>query len=355
MSSAETLKFFTEYAGQLEKEIADGDAKNADIKMKIKLRNEMMAKIQECVGAFKADKTLSRDQANSLKSAETALTEISYTGRDFDETATFCGRVDQLYDAYVNGDSELEESFCAKVKLRFKSSTYSRVKNAEEELKTWTQLRDWLNKNFDSGLSSIQLLQRSMETHWDSNQGWKRYAQEIEIRMEPARHAIYAQIRKSKAAKSGKPEKDKVNEPKADDIFSFISTSIVAGRLKVVKPHLHALLANEWQGITDSPTLATKIEFLLSQTSGGGSVFFAQSNYKKKGGGKGDKKKESGAGKDGKKAMPVCLDFMKGKCDGTWRGKPCRFSHEIPADTKSRTLVAKAEELPEEKFSTVFH
>ncbi|CBY39617.1 unnamed protein product, partial [Oikopleura dioica] len=33
MSSAETLKFFTEYAGQLEKEIADGDAKNADIKM----------------------------------------------------------------------------------------------------------------------------------------------------------------------------------------------------------------------------------------------------------------------------------------------------------------------------------
>ena len=73
----------------------------------------MMEKIKECVGAFKTEKTLSRDQASALKSAETALGEINYSGSDFDETATFTARVDQLYDAYVNGDADLEEMFCA--------------------------------------------------------------------------------------------------------------------------------------------------------------------------------------------------------------------------------------------------
>lgn len=353
--SVDHLKFFKQYAEQLEKEIAAGDAKSAGTKEKIKLRADMMEKIKECVGAFKTEKTLSRDQASALKSAETALGEINYNGRDFDETATFTARVDQLYDAYVNGDEDLEEMFCAKVKLRFKASTYSRVKTAEEETKTWKELRAWLNKHFDSGLSSIQLLQRSMETNFDGNLGWKRYSQDIQIRMEPAKHAIYAQIRKSKAAKSGKPESDSANEPKADDIFEFIAASIVSGRLKVVKPDLHALLANEWANINDSSTLGTKIEFLLQQTSGGGSVFFAQGNYKKKQGGQGGKKPDNNAGKNDQKPKRVCLDFLKGKCDGTYRGRPCRFAHEKQTEKKAKTFAAKSDTLLEENFSTVFH
>ena len=232
--SLETMKFLREYIEELDKLVAESKAPNsAETNAQKNLRDEMRTKLTECVGAIKIEAELTRDQANNLKSAETAMQELNYGGRDFDETSRFCARIDQLYDLYIQNDSALEEKFCAKVKLRFTPSTYSRLKSSTEKTETWIKLKTWMNRTYDSGLSSIQLLQRAMETNFDANLGWKRYAQEIDDRMNPAQHAILKQIRKSKQLKNpASTIDDACNKPEPKDVFSFFGASIVAGRLK---------------------------------------------------------------------------------------------------------------------------
>ena len=355
----EMMKFLKDYIAELDAKIEDAASPNsADTKAKIKTREDMQQKLSVLIGAIKTESELTRDQASNLKSAETALAELNYAGRDFDETSRFCARVDQLFDLYISNDAALEEKFCAKVKLRFKASTYSRLKSSTDKTETWKELKAWLNKTYDSGLSSLQLIQRATETNFDPNLGWKRYAADIDDRMEPARHAIMTQIRKTKQLKNPTSKlEDDCNKPEPEDCFSFFAASIIAGRLKHTKPELHSLMANEWANIADASTVATKIEFLSSQTStNGGSVFFTSSNrsgngWKQKNGS--PKKSETTGEKDKKAEKAICTFWQRGKCT---KGRDCRFRHYEKAGEKSKTLVVKTDEqeLPVENQSNFF-
>ena len=350
------LQFLKDYISELDEQIENSTSpQSAATTAKKKLREDMQAKLSLCIGAIKTEPELSRDQSANLKSAETAMADLNYSGRDFDETSRFCARIDQLYDLYIRNDSDLEEKFCSKVKLRFKPSTYSRLKSTTDKTETWTKLKAWLNKTYDSGLSSLQLIQRATETNFDPNLGWKRYAQEIDDRMEPAQHAVLSQIRKSKLLKNPTSKlEDECNKPEPEDIFSFFSASIIAGRLKHTKPELHSLMANEWSKIADANTVATKIEFLSSQTSAnGGSVFFASSKQNNNWKNKSPNKSEKSGETDKKSKIPICTFWERGSCT---RGKNCRFRHGKGGEEKSKTLVAKTEkqELPVENQSNFF-
>ena len=359
--SIETLNWLRDYAKQLTDEIAAAEDKKTDgVKEKLATLKVISAKLKEAIESLPTSREMTRDQASALKSAENALSEVSYAGRDFDETSSFTAKISQVYDIYIANDPDLEEVFTSKVKQRFKPSIYSRLKSSAESTKTWRDLQKWLNQTYDSGLSSIQLLTRAMETPFDSNTGWKKYSQNINDRMEPARHAILSQIRKSKMEKNpGSTINDAANDPKPEDVFDFFSASIIAGRLKVTKQDIHALMANEWASIADASTVATKIEFLQAQTNNqGGSVFFAQSKNKGGNGRRwnqngGNKNKESAEEKEKKSKMPLCKFFQDGKCS---KGNECRFRHEKSKKAKSKVHVAQSEEptkLPED-FRTVF-
>ena len=140
--SLEMLKFLKDTIKELEEEIeASASPTSADTKAKKKLRDDMREKLSKTVQSVKIESELTRDQSNNLKSAEAAMADLNYSGRDFDETSRFTARIDQLYDLYIDKDVELEEKFCAKVKLRFKPSTYSRLKAATEKTETWKKIQ----------------------------------------------------------------------------------------------------------------------------------------------------------------------------------------------------------------------
>lgn len=353
--SIETLNWLRDYMKELDEEIATSEKPgSAATKEKMETRNRLKEKLDAAIGNIKMEKDeLNRDQASLLKSAENALSEISYSGRDFDETSSFCSKVTQIFDIYISDDPKLHEIFASKVKQRFSPSIYSRLKNATEPTKTWNGLREWLNSTYDSGLSALQMLNRAMETNFDQNAPWKKYAQDVNDRMEPAKASILSQIRRSKMKKNaGTKEDDVRNAPNADDIFDFVSASIIAGRLKITRPSTHALLANEWANISDAQTVATKIEFLISQTTNqGGSVFFARQNQntpKKK---NNSPQKEKMPEQDKKSKMPICRYYNSGNCK---KGNDCRFRHE---KRKTNTMVAKSTDgdLPvENNTSSVF-
>jgi len=234
--SLDTLKFLRDYMKELDEQIENSTKPNsAATKEKVETRAIIKEKLDTAITNIKMENTdLSRDQASAFKSAENALSAISFDGRDFDETSTFCSKVTQIYDIYISDDPKLHEIFAAKVKQRFSPSIYSRLKNETESTKNWIELRQWLNSTYDSGLSALQLLTRVMETNFNQNAPWKKYAQDVNDRMEPAKSAILSQIRRAKMKKNaGSTEEDALNAPNADDIFDFVSASIVAGRLKI--------------------------------------------------------------------------------------------------------------------------
>jgi hypothetical protein len=350
MSSAmSTLDWLKSYINELDDQIeAAEDANSASVKEKIATRKRLKEKLASGIESLKVEKEMTRDQASALKSAETALSVVSYSGRDFEETSTFTAKVSQIYDIYIRKDPELEEAFADKVKQRFQPIIYSRLKDAANSTNTWNELQAWLNKEYDSGLSAIQLLTRAMETPFDSNSGWKKYSQSISDRMEAAKHSILSQIRKSKMERNKTTKlEDKKNEPAAEDIFNFVCASIVAGRLKVTKPELHAMMANEWAKISDGATISTKIEFLQAQTNkDGGSVFFARQGNKKWHGG--NQKQNS---QEERKKRGPCHYFPKGNCT---KGKDCRFEHVKTDKGKAKVHLAQAPDLPTEQTSSIF-
>ena len=135
--SLETLKFLRDYMKELDEQIESSAKLNsAATKEKVETRAIIKEKLDKAITNIKMENTdLSRDQASALKFAENALSEISYDGRDFDETSTFCSKVTQIYDIYVSDDPKLHEIFAAKVKQRFSPSIYSRLKNVTESTK----------------------------------------------------------------------------------------------------------------------------------------------------------------------------------------------------------------------------
>ena len=85
--SLDTLKFLRDYMKELDEEIEDAAMPNsAATKAKVETRNRIKEKLDIAITNIKMeDNDLSRDQASDLKSAENALSKISYDGLDFDE------------------------------------------------------------------------------------------------------------------------------------------------------------------------------------------------------------------------------------------------------------------------------
>ena len=62
----------------------------------------------------------SRDQLSRLRSSESALSALEFTGRDYDSNSKYVATVDKMYDAYISDDADLEPTFVKQVKLSFR-------------------------------------------------------------------------------------------------------------------------------------------------------------------------------------------------------------------------------------------
>ena len=126
--------------------------------------------------------------------------------------------------------------------------------------------------------------------------------------MDTASKAVLAQLRKNKAATSGKKLDDPANTPDVNEVFAFFSASIVADRLKSHDTAVHALMAQEWRSINCAADIATKAEFLISQTGATSSSYFTRQSA-------------SSSHSSGENESAMQPDNKKGR---KWR-EPCKF------------------------------
>jgi hypothetical protein len=166
------IKMLKSWTPELETEIA-GLAKTDEIlPAKKQLLATILAKLEKAVkdaptsGSKLPGSDFTRDQLSRLRSSESALSALEFTGRDHDSNPKYVTTVDKIYDAYISDDVELERTFVKQVKLSFADNPYSRLKSAATFPATWDDLKSWIAENFDSGLVSIQLLTRALETEY---------------------------------------------------------------------------------------------------------------------------------------------------------------------------------------------
>ncbi len=276
------IKMLKAWSEDLEKEVAGMDASDDARDDKKALLKTILAKLKSAIdkaptsGSKLPGSDFSRDQTSRLRSSESALSSLEFTGRDYDSNCKFVSTVDKIFDAYISDDLDLEPIFVKQVKLTFADNPYSRLKAAATPPATWDSLKSWIAENFDSGLVSIQLLARALETEYKKGSCWKSFATDVDRRMDTASKAVLTQLRKNKAATTGKNLDDAANDPDVTDIFSFFSASIVADRLKSHDTAVHALMAQEWRSINCAADIATKAEFLISQTGKTATAYFTR-------------------------------------------------------------------------------
>ena len=270
------------WADDLQKTIAATAEEDDSLPDKKALLKSILAKCKSAVdqapttGSKIPSSDFSRDQTSRLRSSESALSVIEFTGRDYDSTSKFVNQADKIFDAFISDDRDLESIFVKQVKLRFDDNPYSRLKAASTPPTTWEGLKSWIAENYDSGLVSVQLLARALETEYQKNSCWKSFATDVDRRMETAKKAVLTQLRKNKAATTGKPLDDAANTPDVNEVFAFFAASIVADRLKSHDPVVHSLMAQEWRTINCAADLATKAEFLISQTGTTSTALFTR-------------------------------------------------------------------------------
>ena len=147
----------------------------------------------------------------------------------------------------------------------------------------------------------------------------------------------FQQLRKNKAATTGKNLDDAANDPDVNDI-----SSIVADRLKSHDTAVHALMAQEWRSINCAADLATKAEFLVSQTGPTTAAYFtrhsANSTQDDESSDKQLDEKKSRKWRDPCPNGRNCADGKRGKCE-LYHGRNFRrapendpSSEEIAAD-----------------------
>jgi hypothetical protein len=351
------VKFLREWTDSLKAELDEMDATDFNFKVKNDLYASLLAKAASAIGAAtikgasSSNGDLTRDQIAALRSAETALNQLEFCGRDYDLTAKFVATVDKIHDTYIEDDIALAGNFTKQVKMRFSENPYARLRAETSQPATWTLLKDWINSTYDCGLTSIQLLSRAIETDYKRGSCWKAFATSVDSRMLAAEKAVLAQIRKRKHELNATSNfNDDCNAPAVTDVFAFFSASICADRLKNNAKHIHALMAQEWKSINNAADLACKAEFLLAQTGRSSDVYYGHQS-------------KSGHSKSPKDKSP---EQKKGK---NWRdpckwGNDCRkidtckFYHGPGLSKKSSAFVAQRpksgnDELPVEN-STVF-
>ena len=302
------------WSEELQTEIAGLSSSDDTLPAKKQLLTTLLAKLEKAVkdaptsGTKLPGSDFSRDQLSRLRSSESALSALEFTGRDHDSNSKYVTTVDKIYDAYISDDVVLEPTFVKQVKLSFADNPYSRLKAAATSPVTWDDLKSWITENFDSGLVSIQLLARALETEYKKGSCWKSFATDVDRRMETASKAVLAQLRKNKAATSGKKLDDPANTPDVNEVFAFFSASIVADRLKSHDTAVHALMAQEWRSINCAADIGTKAEFLISQTGATSTAYFTRQSA-------------NSSHSSGENESATQPDDKKGR---KWR-EPCKF------------------------------
>ena len=334
------VKFIKEWAESTKAELDKMDRSDPNYKVKSDLYANLLAKAVSAVGcatvkgASSPNGDLTRDQIAALRSAETALSALEFTGRDFDLTAKFVACVDKIHDTYIEDDNALAGNFTKQVKMRFAENPYARLRAEAVQPSNWTLLKDWINTTYDCGLTSIQLLSRAIETDYKRGSCWKAFATSVDSRMLAAEKAVIAQIRKRKHEHNQSSDiNDDCNAPAVTDVFAFFSASICADRLKSNCKHIHALMAQEWRQINNAADLACKAEFLLAQTGRSSDVFYSRQTQPASGNSPRDKQSEQKKGKNWREPCKWGKDCRK--------ADNCKFYHGPGFTKKSSAFVAQ--------------
>jgi hypothetical protein len=371
------IKMLKSWTTELETEIA-GLAKTDEIlPAKKQLLATILAKLEKAVkdaptsGSKLPGSDFTRDQLSRLRSSESALSALEFSGRDYDANSKYVATVDKIYDAYISDDASLEPTFVKQVKLSFSDNPYSRLKAAVPPPATWDDLKSWIADNFDSGLVSIQLLARALETEYKKGSDWKSFSTDVDRRMDTAAKAVLKQLRKNKAATTGKKLDDSANNPDVNEVFAFFSAAIVADRLKSHDTAVHALMAQEWRSINCAADIGTKAEFLISQTGKTSTAYLTrQSANSSRSGDKKSKPAKQPDDKNGRKWRERCkfgMDCRQGKqgdCD-RYHGPGFKVNNKSDSKVnqkyaaeilalKSKLEAAKSTALPIET-SSFFH
>ena len=277
---------------------------------------------------------LSRDQIASLRSSENALSALEFAGRDYETTTIFVASCDKVYDAYIDGDDELEANFAKQVKMRFSATPYARLKSESSSPATWSEVKEWISSTFNSNLTAIQLLSRALETCFTKGGDWKAFATSVDSRMLAAQKAVLLQIRKRKQElNSSSNVNDEANRPQVTDIFDFFSASICADRLKSHCSHIHSLMAQEWKTINNAADLACKAEILIAQTGRSSEAYFTHATASAKPSGSQNFSQKPGNNRrEPCKYGKDCRNGKAGKCK-SWHeackwGNDCRNSKQ---------------------------
>lgn len=115
------IKFLKSWAESTKAELDKMDKSDPHYKGKSDLYASLLAKATSAVGSATVtgapsfNGNLTRDQIAALRSAETALSSLEFTGRDFDLNAPVIATTDKIRDNYNEDDVALASNFIKQV------------------------------------------------------------------------------------------------------------------------------------------------------------------------------------------------------------------------------------------------
>ena len=226
----------------LEKKIEN--TTNADSK-KILVKQLKALSFENYVGAKSGGGISS---AQSRKSCEASLDKRELRATDYDEVSLFCAHVDKARSSFPE---ITEEEFLRMVVIKFGQEAYARYKNSGKQFKEWEGLREWILLEFNSGLTTLQLIGRSLDTQFEKNRGWKSFSITIENRLLSAEAAIVKSARdKKRAEKVMKEEEIEKYQPTTREIIAYFGAAIVSDRIRTEDNDLFNRMASQWKDCT---------------------------------------------------------------------------------------------------------
>jgi hypothetical protein len=208
----------------LEKKIED--TTNADIKKILEKQLKAMS-FESYVGAKSGGGISS---AQSRKSCEASLDKRELKANNYDEVCLFCSHVDKVRASFPEIS---DEDFLRMVVIKFGQDAYARYKNSGKTFKDWNELREWILLEFNSGLTTLQLIGRALDTEFNKNRGWKSFPITIENRLLSAEAAIIKAARDKKRAEKNMKEDEIENyQPTTRQVMQFFGAAMVSDRIR---------------------------------------------------------------------------------------------------------------------------
>jgi len=231
-----------------------------DANMKKLLENQLKAMSYEnYVGA----KSNGLGGAQSRKSCEASLDKKELRAKDYDEVSFFCAHVDKVRASFPE---IAEDDFIKMVTLKFGQEAYARYKNSGKTFKEWKALRDWILLEFNSGLTTLQLIGRALDTPFEKSKGWKSFSIAMENRLLSAEAAILKCARDKKREET-KMEEDELEkyQPSAREIIAFFGAAIVSDRIKSEDNDLFNRMASQWKDCTSPNEVGNAAQYYHAQ------------------------------------------------------------------------------------------